>query len=66
MNTDNGLVDVDGDGCSEYKESWCGGEYDTPEFKADIMCCVCNGGQTPTERNNFNLDVKPKYSTFIL
>ena len=42
-NTDNGATDVDGHGCSIYREPLCG-LYDDDDFESKEMCCVCGGG----------------------
>ena len=46
VNTNNGAVDVFGDGCDEYvgRDMYCG-KYDLPDFKARDMCCTCGGGK---------------------
>jgi hypothetical protein len=44
--TDNGALDVDDYGCSDYSAVYCGGTYDDADFFADRMCCVCGGGST--------------------
>ena len=44
VDTDNGAVDLDGDGCDYYVSftSDCGG-YDDDDFSSDEMCCACDG-----------------------
>ena len=44
QNTDNGKLDIDGNGCRAYilPES-CGG-YDDNDFTSTDMCCICGGG----------------------
>ena len=46
QSTDNGAVDMDGDGCAVYQWDWCkkNGAWDTDDFIANEMCCVCGGG----------------------
>lgn len=45
-NTDAGTGgDVDGDYCAGYNSGWCG-NYDTPTFNSNLMCCTCGGGET--------------------
>ena len=45
--TNNGMGDVTGDKCDWYERNpgWCG-NYDTPTFKANEMCCTCQGGSS--------------------
>ena len=45
LDTNGALRDRDGDSCAVYSRNpaWCGG-YDIGAFKANDMCCVCNGG----------------------
>ena len=40
------MKDSAGDNCSSYadKLTWCG-KWDTTEFNAMEMCCVCGGGE---------------------
>jgi len=56
VNTDNGLLDIDGVGCeggydiyvddnSSYPLPWCG-DWDDDDFTAIVMCCWCGGGST--------------------
>merc|ERR1719242_1774851 len=43
--TNNGLGDIGGDMCDWYERNPEGcGVYDTEEFQANSMCCVCQGG----------------------
>jgi hypothetical protein len=45
MDTDqNSNGDVDGDKCDKYQPTWCTGAWDDDDFKAQEMCCVCDGG----------------------
>ena len=47
--TNNGAGDVTGDKCDWYERNpgWCG-NYDTEDFKANEMCCTCQGGSSGT------------------
>jgi len=49
--TDGGAKDSTGQGCatgySYHYAMWCG-EYDSSDFTASAMCCVCGGGLFPT------------------
>ena len=40
---DDTTADIDGDICSNYDETWCGG-YDDDDFSSYSQCCVCGGG----------------------
>ena len=40
---DDSTADIDGDICSNYDETWCGG-YDDDDFSSYSQCCVCGGG----------------------
>merc|ERR1711879_120649 len=45
-NSDNGKTDRAGRGCTSYNAQGfidCG-RYDTSDFKAAEMCCICGGG----------------------
>ena len=43
--TNNGALDIGGDGCNWYEQNvgFCG-NYDNLLFKANEMCCTCGGG----------------------
>ena len=45
--TNNGATDFDGDDCQAYHDHAysCNGAWDTRDFKAVEMCCICGGGQ---------------------
>jgi len=45
-NSNNGATDQYGDDCSWYdaNPTGCGTEWDTADFRANEMCCVCGGG----------------------
>ena len=45
-NTDRGLKDAKGNGCSEYQPTWCT-LYDEGDFVSTKLCCVCGGGARP-------------------
>ena len=47
--TNNGAGDITGDKCDWYGRNpgWCG-DYDTEAFKANEMCCTCQGGSSGT------------------
>ena len=48
VDTNNGAVDAQGDGCDVYQASWCSdyNEYGDEDFDFMTMCCVCGGGST--------------------
>jgi hypothetical protein len=51
VDTNNGATDRFDDDCAAY-EDWplfCG-SFDTEDFKAEEMCCVCGGGKTGEEK----------------
>ena len=41
------IGDIDGETCAGYTRHprWCSGRYDSREFKSNVMCCACGGGQ---------------------
>jgi len=57
--TEIALKDKEGNGCSWYekKPKYCG-SYDTKEFQANTMCCVCKAGarETCTDTDNGEKD----------
>ena len=40
--TDDGHVDIEGDGCNVYETSDCG-RFDDGDFQSNVMCCICRG-----------------------